>query len=39
MRSVIQFTTGKQMVALSFAVLMIATLASTGALAQQAAER
>jgi len=37
MRSVIQFTTGKQMIALSFAVLMISTLASTGALAQQAA--
>ena len=37
MRSVIQFKTGKQMIALSFAVLMMATLASTGAFAQQAA--
>ena len=35
MRSVIQFKTGKQMIALSFAVLMMATLASTGAFAQQ----
>ena len=37
MRSVIQFTAGKQMVTLSFAVLMMATLASNGAFAQQAA--
>lgn len=37
MRSVIQFTTSRPMIAFSFAVLMMATLASTGALAQQAA--
>jgi len=37
MRKVIQFTTGKHLVALSFAVLMMTTLASTGAFAQQAA--
>ena len=37
MRSVIQFTTGKHMIALSFAIIIMATLASTGAFAQQAA--
>ncbi len=35
MRKVIQFTAGKHMIALSFAVLMMATLAPTGAFAQE----